>query len=95
MAEYSVLCEYVEKIKAQGPGAHHVTLEVRDIGTWERKVVKALVARSVDDLADGEKLFIEDYGGNLQTAPWAIKVVEELDSDEFVATPEAYFRMGW
>ncbi|OIN95368.1 MAG: hypothetical protein AUJ48_03270 [Deltaproteobacteria bacterium CG1_02_45_11] len=62
-------------------------LEVKNFEDFQRVIVKAIIAKSADALPGSEPLWIRDYKEDTikQTEPWAIKVIEELDEDEFEA----------
>lgn len=57
-------------------------VEVRDLDTFERLVVRAVVAEPGTELEDGDKLFVLDWIENRQEDPWSIRVLEELDEEE-------------
>jgi hypothetical protein len=56
-----------------------VVLEVRDMDTFERLVVRALIAEPTMPLADADELWVLDYVESRQAAPWSIRILEELD----------------
>ena len=62
-------------------------VEVRDLDTFERLVVRAIVAEPGAELEDSDELFVLDWIENRQEEPWSIRVLEELDEEE--ATPRA------
>ena len=57
-------------------------VEVRDLDTFERLVVRAVVAQPGADLDDADELFVLDWIENRQEEPWSIRVIEELDEEE-------------
>ena len=57
-------------------------VEVRDLDTFERLVVRAVVAEPGTELADSDELFVLDWIENRQDVPWSIHVLEELDEEE-------------
>ncbi len=57
-------------------------VEVRDLDTFERLVVRAVVAEPGAQLEDSDELFVLDWIENRQEEPWSIRVLEELDEDE-------------
>lgn len=57
-------------------------LEVRDIDTFERLVVRAIVSDSPDALPEGAELWVLDWIENRQPAPWRIRVLEEAEEAE-------------
>lgn len=58
-----------------------VILEVRDLDTFERLVVKAIVAEPPNVLDDGDELWVLDWIEAKLEKPWSIRVLEELDED--------------
>ncbi len=55
------------------------TIEVRDLETFERKIVRALVAAPPAALEGGEALWVLDWIEARLEAPWSIRILEELD----------------
>lgn len=92
MPEYSVLCEYLEGQLDRIRAGEAVILEVHDMDTWERKVVRALVFQSPEGLTDVSLLKVEEYGGDLRPQPWAIRILEELEPDSTESRPLSEFR---
>jgi hypothetical protein len=60
-------------------------LEVRDTDTFERLVVKAIVADSPDTIQGGDELWVLDWIENRNETPWSIKVLEELSEEDVEA----------
>lgn len=60
-------------------------LEVRDMDTFERLVVKALVSDSSDAMQGGDELWVLDWIENRNETPWSIKVIEELAEEDIEA----------
>ncbi|HJP39636.1 MAG TPA: hypothetical protein QF499_11000 [Gammaproteobacteria bacterium] len=58
-----------------------LVLEVRDLDTFERLVVRAIVAESPNALDDGDELWVLDWIESKLEKPWSIQVLEELDED--------------
>ncbi len=56
-------------------------LEVRDLDTFERLVVKALVAEPPNSVEGGDQLWVLDWVEKKLAAPWSIQVLEELEED--------------
>jgi hypothetical protein len=65
--------------------AEPFVLELRDLDTFERLVVRALVAEPPGTLEDGDKLWVLDWVESRQVEPWSIRVLEELDEDDEAA----------
>jgi hypothetical protein len=62
-----------------------LVIEVRDLDTYERKIVRAVVARPGAALEDGDELWILDWVEARQSDAWRIRVIEELDEDDAAA----------
>ncbi len=62
-----------------------VVVEVRDLDTFERKIVRAVIAKPGQSLADSDQLWILDWVESRMTEPWGIRVLEELDPEEVSA----------
>jgi len=60
-------------------------LEVRDMDTFERLVVRAVVSDSADALEGGDELWVLDWIENKLEAPWTIRVLEELEEEDIEA----------
>lgn len=56
-------------------------LEVRDLDTFERLVVEALVAEPPDFVQGGEQLWVLDWVEKKLDAPWSIQVLREMEED--------------
>jgi hypothetical protein len=73
---------YVAEKDAEIDSGTPLTLEVRDLDTYERKIVRALVARPGAELADSDELWILDWVEARQPEPWRISVLEELEEED-------------
>lgn len=60
-------------------------LEVRDMDTFERLVVKAVVSDSADAIQGSDELWVLDWIENRMEAPWSIKLLEELTEEDIEA----------
>jgi hypothetical protein len=60
-------------------------IEVRDLDTYERMIVRAVVARPGQPLEGSDKLWIVDWVEARQEDPWSIRVEEELDEEAVAA----------
>jgi len=60
-------------------------VEVRDLDTFERKVVRAIVAEPSGSLEGADELWVLDWIENRMDESWSIKVLEELDEEEEAA----------
>lgn len=81
---YSV---YLEEHKAEIEEGKPFVLEVMDTEKFEKKVVKAIVAKSPEALPDGQDLWIRDEKAELAPTPWRIEIIEEID-ELFTRKPE-------
>jgi hypothetical protein len=63
-----------------------VVVEVRDMDTFERLVVRAKVGKPEKPLTDGDELWILDWVEKREEQPWTIIVEEELDEDDIEAS---------
>lgn len=76
---------YVAEKEASIDAGEALVIEVRDLDTYERKVVRAVLARPGVALEDSDELWILDWVEARQSDPWRIRVLEELDEDEAAA----------
>ena len=57
-----------------------IECEIRDISTYQTKVVKAIVSSSAKDLPDGSQLWVRALVGHLlDENPWKIKITKVLE----------------
>ena len=76
---YEVFSEYLEdKEEAMKTGAE-VQLQVMEMDTFERKMVRCVLAKSVDELPGSTALQVKDHTTGDILDPIAIKVVGEDD----------------
>ena len=54
-------------------------LEVRDLDTFERLVIRARVAEPPNSVEGGDELWVLDWIEKKLDDPWSIQVIEELD----------------
>jgi hypothetical protein len=80
---YEVYKMYLEDYTEEISKGEAIILEVRDLGEFMRKVVKAKVSKDPSELPDGEKLWIRDLNDEIISESWAIKILEELPDDAF------------
>ena len=78
---------YLEEHKAEIEEGKPFVLEVMDTNKFEKKVVKAIVAKSPEALPDGQDLWIRDEKAELAPTPWRIKIIEEIN-ELFTRKPE-------
>jgi hypothetical protein len=75
------LADKDEAISAGEP----IVVEVRDMDTYERKVVRAVIGKPGDLLESADDLWVLDWVEARQEQPWRIHVLEELDEDDEAA----------
>ena len=73
---------YVAEKDAEAESGEPITLEVRDLDTYERLIVRAIVAKPGAELEDSDLLWILDWVEARQEAPWRIRVLEELEEED-------------
>jgi len=79
---YEAYIGYVAEKEADIEVQTPIVLEVRDVETYERKVVKALVGKPGSELVDADNLWILDWVEARQELPWRIVILEELDEED-------------
>ena len=79
---FEVYIGYVAEKDAEIEAGETLTLEVRDIDTYELKIVRALVGKPGSALADSDELWILDWVEARQAEPWRIRVLEELEEED-------------
>jgi len=82
MAEYEVLGEYLEARQREIDHGEAFPLEIRDRSTFERKIVRARVARSKEELPEGETLYVRNLNEDLEPYTFVIEILEEMDASE-------------
>lgn len=92
MALYEILEEYVEAKKSDIAAGTPVVVEVRDTDTFERLVVKALIAPPEGKLDGADALVLRDLAENVAAEGWKIKVLEEVDPESVDIRPQSDFR---
>ena len=69
---------YVDNLSNLQQG-EEIELSIRDLDTYEFRVVRAIVSSSRDKLPGGDALRIRLMKGKVITEePWAIKIIEDL-----------------
>ena len=81
---YEISINTLEAKQKQIDEGSEIIIDVTDCSTWELKVVKARVAKSLESLPQAQQLWIRgrDRESRVLPEPWAIHVLEELDEDE-------------
>jgi len=92
MSVFEILDEYVYAKKNEIESEKPVIVEVRDTDTFERLVVKALIAPPGRELEDGDDLVLRNLAENIAAEGWKIRVLEELDPEAVEIKPESAFR---
>lgn len=86
---YEVYIGYVtdssQRTRREIAAGEPLVMEIRDLDTFERLVVRALVAEPPGLVELGDELWILDWVENRQPVPWSIRVLEELDENAIEA----------
>lgn len=91
MTQYEILEEYVHAQRQDIDQGNPVTVEVRDVDTFERLIVKARLGPPEAPIENGEQLILKNLAENVVTDQWTIEVLEELDDDTEIS-PQSDFR---
>lgn len=83
---YEAYIGYIDDKHEQIDAGESIVIEVRDLDTFERLIVRAKVGRPERPLDDGDELWILDWVEKRQDAAWSIFVEEELDEDDAAAS---------
>ena len=70
---YEVVYEQEKEIEA----GDVIETYIFDPETYERVYVKAIISKDSAKLPDGEKLWVRNFKGHLESEPWAIKILEK------------------
>lgn len=92
MATFEVLEEYIESQRQDIEQGGSVILEIRDVDTFERLVVKAEVGPPERPIADGDRLILKNLAENTVSDAWTIRVLEELDPEAVAISPKSAYR---
>ena len=92
MTCYEILEEYIESPRQEIDRGNPVVVEVRDVNTFERLVVKALIGSPAQPLDGGDGLVLKNLAENVVSDQWTIKVLEELDTESVSIQPQSAFR---
>jgi len=78
MAEWEVylhyLTDHMKDIKAGNP----IEVELTDQDIYEKKMVKAVIAKKKADLPGSDNLWIKNQREEIDPEPWGVKVLEEV-----------------
>lgn len=91
MPDYEILEEYVEAARADIDQGSPVVVEVRDLDTFERLVVKAVLVPPGKP-GDGEPLVLRNLAENISASDWKIDIKEELDPFAVEIRPVSDYR---
>ena len=92
MTTYEILEEYVESQRQAVEQGQLVVVEIRDIDTFERLVVKARIGTPDDPLVNADRLVLKNLAENVVSNQWTIEVIEELDAETVTVAPQSAFR---
>lgn len=87
MSGYEVFEGWIEKLKADIEKGADVKVAIKDLQLLIKMNVLAKIAKSKDDLPDGENLRVVNDMGEKKNE-MVIKILEELGEDEFVGAVE-------
>ena len=79
------LTDASQKTRREVGAGEPFVIELRNLDTFERLVVRALVAEPPAKLESGEELWVLDWVENRKPVPWSIRVLEELDEEQLEA----------
>ncbi len=79
---YETYIGYVDDREEEAERGDPVVLEVRDLDTFERLIVRAIIAKPGKTLDGGDALWVLDWVEAKLPDPWSIKVLEELDEED-------------
>lgn len=92
MARYEVLEEYIESQRQDVEQGSAIVVEIRDVDTFERLVVKAQVGLPERPIAGGDQLILKNLAENTVSDAWTIRVLEELDPEAVAISPKSAYR---
>lgn len=78
MAEWEVYLHYLEDDMKDIEAGKPINVELTDQDIYEKKMVKAIIAKNKDDMPDGDNLWIKNQREELDPVPWKVKVIEEV-----------------
>lgn len=92
MGVYEILDEYVLTQQAAIDRGEPVIVELRNTDTFERLVVRALLAPPGRELEGSEELVLRNFAENVGARGWKIRVLEELDTESVQSVAVSAFR---
>ncbi len=93
MKEYETYLEKAKEYKER----EELILTIKDLETFEEFEVKAMIARSLEALPGGERLWVrysDTIGTGQRKEPWVIKIIEKIEEKEEEFKPPTKKRMG-
>ena len=79
---YEIYEAYIDGHEAEIDQREVFTMEVRDLTSFARIVVKARISKDPAVMPEGRKLWVRAYNDEDVRGPWAIDIIEELDDDD-------------
>lgn len=76
------LTDSAQKTRHEVQNREPFVIELRDLDTFERLVVRAIVAEPPATVEGGQELWVLDWIENRMPTPWSIKVLEEIDEEQ-------------
>jgi hypothetical protein len=92
MDTYEVLEEYIEELKPDIEQGQPVTVEVRNVDTFERLVVQAQVEPPGVAGEGYDRLILRNLAENVSSDEWSIRILEKLDPESVEIHPVSDFR---
>jgi hypothetical protein len=92
MRTYEVLEEYIEELRPDIDQGQPVTVEVRNVDTFERLVVQAQIEPPGATSEGLDRLILRNLAENVSSDEWAIRILEELDPESVDIRPVSDFR---
>lgn len=79
------LTDESQKARREVTAGEPFVIEVRDLDTFERLVVRAIVAEPPAKVEGGQDLWVLDWVESRTPTPWSIQVLEEVDEEQVEA----------
>jgi hypothetical protein len=80
------LTDSSQKTRREVTAGEPFVIELRDLDTFERLVVRAIVAEPPATLESSDVLWVLDWVENRTPTPWAVRVLEEIDEEQLEAS---------
>ncbi len=80
------LTDSSQKTRREVTAGEPFVIELRDLDTFERLVVRAIVAEPPAQLESSDVLWVLDWVENRTPTPWAVRVLEEIDEEQLEAS---------